>query len=71
MENENFESLYDREEDAAPDPCETCGGDGEVISGGWEYPNWVTCPDCKGTGANYDGQDEDLKTDRYREDGLL
>lgn len=58
-------------EDDEPTPCENCGGDGEVGPYGWEFPEWETCPDCRGSGLERDHQDPDEKFDRLREDGLL
>ena len=58
-------------EDDDPTPCETCGGDGEVGPYGWEFPEWDTCPDCRGSGLDRDHSDPDEKFDRLREDRLL
>lgn len=40
--------------------CEQCSSTGEVGPFGWEYPEYRTCPSCKGTGIedNYCEADE-------------
>jgi DnaJ-class molecular chaperone len=50
-----------------PDPCPTCGGSGEVGPFGWEYPEWETCRDCRGSGIEYDNSD--AEHDRRKEEG--
>lgn len=42
--------------------CETCGGEGEVGPTGWEFPEWHTCPDCRGSGRHCE-EDPDRKHD--------
>lgn len=58
------------EEDEDEDVCETCQGSGDVGPFGWEYPEWETCPDCRGSGKESDHPDPDEKFERLREDGL-
>lgn len=62
--------IYDEheEEDIPPAPCETCEGTGEVGPFGWEYPEYDTCPDCKGSGLERDHMDPDLGRERKRDD---
>lgn len=62
------EIFDDRPEDDKPEPCETCNGTGEVGPFGWEYPEYDTCPDCKGSGVQDDGSYGDLVHDRKRDD---
>lgn len=47
------------EEDDYPTPCPTCDGSGETGPTGWEYPEYHTCPDCKGSGLERDHPDPD------------
>jgi len=42
-----------------PDSCLNCYGTGEVGPFGWEYPEYKTCPDCRGSGLADDGPDPD------------
>jgi DnaJ-class molecular chaperone len=49
----------DTEADDEPTPCDTCGGHGDVGPYGWEYPEYDTCPDCKGSGLERDHEDPD------------
>ena len=64
--------IYDEheEKDIPPAPCETCEGTGEVGPFGWEYPEYDTCPDCKGSGLERDHLDPDLGRERKRDDTL-
>lgn len=51
--------------------CSECDGSGEIVTG-WEYPEYVSCPSCKGSGRERDFLDEaDEKYERYRADRLL
>ena len=55
------------EDDEDDDNCETCGGSGEIGPSGWEYPEWDTCPDCRGGGLRSDADDPDRKFDEARD----
>ena len=57
-------------EDDEPTPCETCAGSGEVGPFGWEFPEWETCRDCRGSGLERDHEDPDAKFERIRENSL-
>lgn len=61
----------DEEDDDVPTPCDTCGGSGEVGPYGWEFPEWYTCPDCRGSGLERDHPDPDADYDRRKDEGLL
>ncbi len=37
--------------------CEACDGSGEVVEG-WEYPEYLTCRQCRGSGRVRDFLDE-------------
>lgn len=51
------------------DPCENCGGSGSVLDpSSWEYPEYLTCPDCRGSGTDY-RPDPDERFEREREEG--
>lgn len=52
------------------EPCDNCGGSGTVLDTGWmgEYPDYITCPDCRGSGTDY-RPDPDEKFEREREEG--
>lgn len=63
--------MRPEDEDEDLTRCETCGGDGEVGPYGWEYPEYETCPDCKGSGLERDHPDPDAEFDRLREEGRL
>jgi len=65
----NEEPDEDHEDDE-PTPCETCGGTGEVGPFGWEFPEWETCRDCRGSGLERDHEDPDAKFERIRDDRL-
>ena len=48
--------------------CESCDGSGEVVVG-WEYPEYITCRSCGGSGRARDLLDEaDEAYERYRDD---
>ena len=47
------QDLYEDDENR----CESCEGTGEIVVG-WEYPDYVDCPHCKGTGKARDFLDE-------------
>jgi DnaJ-class molecular chaperone len=57
----------DEEDDNLPDRCPTCFGSGEVGPTGWEFPEWDTCPDCKGSGLERDHEDPDRAFEEARE----
>lgn len=52
--------------------CDTCGGSGTILDTGWmgEYPDYITCPDCRGSGSDY-RPDPDERFEREREEGAL
>lgn len=50
------------DEEELPNRCDTCFGSGEVGPTGWEFPEWHTCPDCKGSGL-WSEDDPDRKHD--------
>jgi len=47
------------------EPCERCGGSGEIQDMGWqgEYPEYCSCPECGGSGSDYE-PDPDEKFER-------
>jgi|DEB0MinimDraft_6_1074348.scaffolds.fasta_scaffold07236_5 DnaJ-class molecular chaperone len=65
--SDSYEGLFDRDEDVMSDPCPTCDGSGELGPYGWEYPEWETCPDCRGSGRESDHDDPDRKFEERRD----
>lgn len=64
-ENDDLEQdLYEDDENR----CESCEGTGEIVVG-WEYPEYVDCPHCKGTGKARDFPTKPMKRMREREIG--
>lgn len=51
-------------------PCPTCEGSGEIGPFGWEFPEWDTCPDCKGGGLERHWRDPDEEFERRRDFSL-
>lgn len=51
-----------------PDRCERCEGSGEVVIG-WEYPEYIDCPECKGSGKLRDWLDEADESFERKRDG--
>lgn len=58
--------MSEDEENDLPELCGTCCGTGELGPTGHEYPEFDTCPDCRGSGLERDHIDPDRAFEEQR-----